>query len=168
MRQVIADLCDLLSEQKTVLEKLRVLSQEERNVIIGSQTERLESVVRLELQELSKLNAIEKKRKALHNTISGEFGLSRENINVSSIAALAEPDEQRAIKKLQTELTDVISRLTALNTENRELLKAQMEYSEVMLDLMVGSEDPLNNFYGGDGKATPEKKKATGFFDSRA
>jgi len=37
-----------------------------------------------------------------------------------------------------------------------------------MLELMVGSEDPLNNMYGGDGKAAPDRKKATGFYDGHA
>jgi len=32
----------------------------------------------------------------------------------------------------------------------------------------VDSEDPLNNFYSGDGKATLNKKKSTGFFDKHA
>ena len=168
MRQVISDLCDLLGEQKTVLEKLLVLSEEERTIIINSHTDRLEGVVRLELKELSALNAIEKKRKALHMVISDVLGLPIDKMNVSSIAQCAEPDEHTRIKKLQSELTDRIGRLTALNTENRELIKAQMEYSDVMLNLMVGAEDPLNNFYGGDGRSAPEKKKTTGFFDSRA
>jgi hypothetical protein len=52
--------------------------------------------------------------------------------------------------------------------ENRELIKTHMEYSEAVLELLVDSEDPLNNFYGMDGKAAPDKKKTTGFFDKQA
>jgi hypothetical protein len=37
-----------------------------------------------------------------------------------------------------------------------------------MLELMVDSEDPLNNMYGGDGKATADRKKATGFYSGHA
>jgi len=33
---------------------------------------------------------------------------------------------------------------------------------------MVGSEDPLNNMYGGDGKAAADRKKSTGFYDGHA
>ena len=168
MRQVLRDMCELLSEQKVVLEDMLRLSQEERRVIIAGEAEQLEGVVRQELRELSKLGAIEKKRIALQKTIAAEFGLPEQDINVSAIARKAEADEQVEIKKLQAELTEMINRHTALNLENRELINAHIEYSDMMLDLMVDSEDPLNNFYGGDGKAAPEKKKATGFFDSRA
>jgi flagellar biosynthesis/type III secretory pathway chaperone len=94
--------------------------------------------------------------------------LSGQDITVSSIAEHADPDEREVIRALQTELTELIEKHTALNAENRELIKAHIEYSEAMLNMMVVSEDPLNNFYGGDGKATVDKKKTTGFFDGHA
>jgi len=164
----LGELCALLLEQKSVLEIMLELSREERQIIINGESEKLEDVVRRELRELSKLGAIEKKRTALHNAIAAEFGLPEQGLTVSAIAERAQPDEREAIVKLQKELTAIISQHTLLNTENRELIKAHIEYSETMLDMMVGTEDPLNNFYGGDGKAAPEKKKTTGFFDSHA
>ena len=168
MRQVLRDLCDLLGEQKCVLEDMLRLSEEERVVIMSGEAEKLEGIVRLELKALSKLGAIEKKRIALHSAISAELQLSDGDMNVSAIAQRAQPDERVEIRKLQNELIDLISKHTAINNENRELIAAHMEYSEMMMELMVDSEDPLNNFYGDDGKATPEKKKTTGFFDGRA
>ena len=168
MRQVIGELCALLLEQKSVLEIMLGLSREERQIIINGESEKLEDVVRQELRELSKLGAIEKKRIALHKAIAAELGLPEQELTVSAIAECAQPDEREAIVKLQKELTAIIGQHTLVNTENRELIKAHIEYSETMLDMMVGSEDPLNNFYGGDGKAAPEKKKTTGFFDSHA
>jgi len=168
LRQVLSELCALLLEQKNVLAIMLRLSQEERQIIMNGESEKLEDIVRQELRELSKLGAIEKKRIALHKTIAAELDLPEQELTVSAIAGRAGPDEREAIVKLQKELTALISQHTALNTENRELIKAHIEYSETMLDMMVGSEDPLNNFYSGDGKAVPEKKKTTGFFDSHA
>ena len=104
----------------------------------------------------------------MHEKISTEFGLHARELNVTSIAERAEPDERETIKRLQKELTALLTQHTDMNAENRELIKAHFEYTEALMDIMVGSEDPLNNFYGGDGKASPERKKATGFFDSRA
>jgi len=158
----------MLSEQKNVLESLLGLAREERQIIIDGESEKLEAVVRQELRELSKLGAIEKKRTALHKVIIEELNLPVQELTVTAIAERAEQDEREAIVKLQKELTDLISQHTALNMENRELIKAHIEYSEVMLDMMVGEEDPLNNFYGGDGKATQNKKKTIGLFDGHA
>jgi len=162
------DLCALLLEQKAVLGKMLELSTEEREIIIHGESSKLEEIVRLELRELSKLGSIEKRRLALHKSIAAEFGLTEKNITVSAIAERADPDESERITQLQEELTGLISRHTAINNENRELIKAHMEYSETMLELMVGSEDPLNNLYGGDGKSAPDRKKTTGFFDGQA
>ena len=168
MRQVLIELTGLLREQKSVLSNMLVLSREERLRIINGETDKLENVVRLEFRELSKLSAIEKKRTMLHKTIAAEFGLPENGVTVSAIARRAEPDEREAITRLQTELTALISQHTEINTENRELIKAHLEYSEAMLELLVESEDPLNNFYGIDGKAAYERRKTTGFFNSQA
>ena len=168
MRQSLEDLCALLIEQKGVLENMLELSREERGIIISGEAELLEGVVRKEIRELSKLGAIEKKRLALHKVIGAEIGLPEEDITVSAIARRVEPDERETLKRLQKELTALVDGHTGLNQENRELIKAHIEYSEAILDLLVDSEDPLNNFYGGDGKAIEDRKKSTGFFDGHA
>lgn len=168
MRQILSELLELLTEQKTVLENLIRLSGEERQIIIKGEPENLEGVVRAELKELSKLGAIEKKRTALHPAISEELGITGGDITVSAIASSAMPDERESIRMLQTELTQLIDRHAKLNLENRELLKEHLEYTESVLELLVDPEDPLNNFYGGDGKAVQEKKRSTGFFDKHA
>jgi len=168
MRNSLDKLCSLLIEQKEVLNNMLTLAKEEQQIIISGESDKLENIIRLELKELNKLGAIEKNRLALHKNIAAELGISEDNITVTIIADKAEPDERTAIKKLQSELMPLIEEHTAVNKENRELIKAHVEYSETMLDLMVGSEDPLNNMYGVDGKAAPERKKATGFYDGHA
>ena len=168
MRQVLGELCEVLLEQKNLLERMLELSKEERQIIINGESEKLEDILRLELRELSKLGAAEKKRLALHKTISAELDLPENELSVSAIADRATSDERESIKKLQTELTELISQHTEINMENRELIKAHMDYSETVLELMVDADDPLNNFYSGDGKAAPERKKSTGFFDGHA
>ena len=164
----LQDLIGLLLEQKGVLTNMLELSREERQIIINNETGKLEDVVRLELRELSRLGAIERKRMALHKTIAREFGLPGGDVTVSAIAQRAGPEEREAITQLQKELTALIGQHTDINVENRQLIKAHLEYSEAMLELMVDSEDPLNNFYGGDGKAAMERKKSTGFFNGHA
>jgi len=168
MRQTLSDLCGLLQEQKEVLGNMLALAKEEQQIIITGESDKLEDVIRLELRQLNKLGAIEKKRLSLHKTIAAELGLPDDDVTVNKIAEVAEPDERDAIKKLQTELMPLIEEHASVNMENRELIKAHVEYSETILNLMVGSEDPLNNMYGGDGKAAPDRKKTTGFYDGHA
>ena len=168
MRQSLSELCTLLEEQKGVLGNMLSLAKEERQIIINGESDKLEGVIRLELKELNKLGAIEKKRLSLHRAIAAELGLQEEDITVSIIADQAEPDEQETIQKLQTELMAIIEEHAAVNSENRELIKSHLEYSDMMLELMVESEDPLNNLYGGDGRAAPDRKKTKGLYDGHA
>jgi len=168
MRKTLSDLCDLLREQKEVLGNMLELAKEERHIIIGGESDKLEDVVRLEFKELNKLGAVEKKRLALHGIIAQELGIQNEDITVSKIAEKALPEESATIRELQKEIMAIIEEHSTVNNENRELIKSHLEYSETMLELMVGSEDPLNNMYGGDGKAAPDRKKATGFYDGHA
>ena len=151
-----------------MLANMLELSQEERQIIISGEADKLEAVIRLEFKELGKLGAIERKRMELHKTIAAELGLPENELTVSAIAQKAQPEERVIIREIQAELTELINRHTEINKENRELIKSHIEYSEVMLELMVGVEDPLNNFYGVDGKATPDRVKKTGIFDSHA
>jgi len=169
MRQTLADLCTLLQEQKEILERMFALAKEERQIIIDGESEKLEEVIRLELRELNRLGAVEKQRLELHKVIARELRIPPDaDITVTKIVENAEPDERDAIQKLQMELMPLIEQHAAVNMENRELIKAHIEYSDTMLELMIGSEDPLNNMYGGDGKATPDKKTPTGFYDGHA
>jgi flagellar biosynthesis/type III secretory pathway chaperone len=168
MRESITNLCALLEEQKDVLGRMLELAKDERQIIIKGESDKLEDVIRLELKQLNKLGAIEKKRLELHKIIAVQLGLPDEDITVSGIASIAAPDESEKIKRLQTELMSIIEEHTAVNNENRELIKSHLEYSETMLDLMVDSEDPLNNMYGGDGKAAPDRKKSSGFYSGHA
>jgi len=168
LRQVLVELIDLLREQKDALSNMLMLSRNERLIIINGETEKLENVVRLEFRELSKLGAIEKRRAALHKVIASELNLQDDSVTVSAIVGRAEPDEREAITKLQAELTALIGQHADINMENRELIKAHLEYTEAMLELMVDSEDPLNNFYSGDGRAATERRKTTGFFNGHA
>ena len=168
MRQSLEELQSLLLEQKALLGDMLELSREERRIIVSGEADKLEDIVRQEMRLLSKLNAIEKRRAAMNPAISAEFGLPENDITISAIIERAEPEEREVIKALQTQLNSLLGQHTDINKENRELIKAHIEYTDAMIDVMVDSEDPLNNFYGGDGKTSQDRKKSTGFFDGHA
>ena len=168
MKALNTGLAVLLTEQKGVLDTMLELSLEERETIIAGKSELLEEVVRKQLKQLSILKAIEKKRDAMLDDYSFAMSIPKNEITLTMIAMESEPDDREVIQRLQLELTAVLNRHTEIINENRELINAHMEYADKMLDVMVDNEDPLNNFYGGDGKSAPDRKKTTGFFDSQA
>ena len=168
MRQFLVDLVSLLSEQKAILETLLDLSNQERKILVEGKSHLLEDIIRRELKELSKVNALEKKRKAMEKDLALAFGLDEEDVTISAIAERSDDDERQAIVALQHELSDLLRQHTELNQENRELIKAHLDYTDMMLQTAAPQEDPLNNFYGGDGKTARGGKRNTGFFDGQA
>ena len=168
MRQVLIELRGLLDEQKSTLTALLELSREEQQIIVSGESNKLEAIVRLELKELSKLGALEKKRASLNAVIAGQMNIPESGINLTAIIQNAQPAERDVLKTLQTELRALIDEHTHINMSNRKLIESHMEYSEAMIELMSEPEDPLNNFYGGDGKTAGERKKTTGFYNTQA
>jgi flagellar biosynthesis/type III secretory pathway chaperone len=168
MRQFLIDLVSLLEQQKAALKILLDLSDQERRILVEGKSHLLEDIIRRELKELSKINALEKKRKAMHEDLALAFGLDEEEITISAIAERSDEDERQVIVALQQELTELLRHHTELNKENRELIKAHLDYTDMMLQTAAPHEDPLNNFYGGDGKTAQGGKRNTGFFDGQA
>jgi len=168
MRQTILDLCSILQDEKTIVKGLLELAKEEREVIVAGESGKLEAIIKLQIKQLNKLGALEKKRTEINKTISKESGISESQITITAILETSDPNERVKLSNLQNQITALIAEHTAINAENRELIKSHVEYSETMIELMVGAEDPLNNMYGGDGKSASERKKSTGFYDGHA
>jgi flagellar biosynthesis/type III secretory pathway chaperone len=168
MRQTILDLCSVLQDEKTIVKGLLELAKEERDVIVAGESGKLEAIIKLQIKQLNKLGALERKRTEINKTISEESAIPESQITITVILENSDPNERVKLSNLQNQITALITEHTAINAENRELIKSHIEYSDTMLELMVGAEDPLNNMYGGDGKAATERKKSTGFYDGHA
>ena len=164
MRQELKAMYDLLLEQKQVQEGLIKLSYEKRQVILNNDTARLSDIVAQEQKDIVKMNSIDKQRVRLIPGIAGALGVPEAEVTLSVIIDGAGPDERNEFFLLQKELTSLINSQLELNKMNKDLLEAHLEYADAMLSVIAEPEDPLNNFYGDDGRANNDKKP-TGFID---
>lgn len=165
MRQELKAMHDLLLEQKSVQRQLLELSYEKNQVIIRGDTERLSEITGLEQRGVVKLRNLSKKHAKLLPALAGLLEIPENEINLSRILEKATAQEYEAFFLLQRELSGLYSSQLEINKLNAELLETHLEYTDNMLGALVGDEDPLNNFYGVDGRADSERKKSTGFFD---
>lgn len=167
MEHELKTMCELLEEHISVQGSLLELSQEKKQVIISGNTERLNEIVQTELKSLARMNSIEKRRTALVAALSKELGVQEGELTVSVLSERAggTPAGSR-LTALQEELTKLLREQADQNNINKKLLETQLEYTDTMLNLIVGPDDPLNNFYGGDGRTTDaEIRKSAGIFD---
>jgi flagellar biosynthesis/type III secretory pathway chaperone len=158
----------LIESVKTAQEELLNLSYEARRVILSGDTVRLSEIVNGELRALSRINAAEKKRAAQLPGVAALLGLPEGGVTVSAIAERAAPDERDAFERLQKELSGLFTAQREMNAINQDLLEAQLEYSDAMMNVITPPEDALNNFYGGDGRTSDERRESTGFIDWQA
>ncbi|MCL2221139.1 MAG: flagellar protein FlgN [Oscillospiraceae bacterium] len=168
MRQTILDLYSILQDEKVIVADLLELAKEEREIIVAGESTKLEDVIRLQIKQINKLGALEKKRTEINKNIAREIGIPETGITITAILETATQNEKAKLEPMQKLLTVMVEQHATINAENRELIKSHLEYSETMLELMAGAEDPLNNMYGGDGKSTTERRKSTGFIDGHA
>ena len=168
MNQSFVGILALLVQQKDIQEELLNLSYEKRQVIVRGDTDRLNEIVQIELKSLSKMNILEKKRDAELTALENVLGVPKQEISISFLIEKANVEEKNRLITLQRELAGILSAHTQLNKINQDLLNTQLDYTDVMLTEIVGVEDPLNNFYGDDGKTGTEKRRqSTGLFDKQ-
>lgn len=165
MSDRIESLVELLTEYKRVLSDLLELSYEKRKVIIESMTDRLSEIVQTELRALSQIKTLEKQRTELIEAISEANGVAPSELTLSIIADGAPKKQEQELRALHRELSAIASSQMEINAANKALLDAQLEHSEVMLNLMIDSTDPLNNLYTLDGTTEGEKKITSGYID---
>ena len=153
MKQIIDDVYTLLLEQKCVQETLLGLALRKREAVVKNDVDELTLIVNEEYFALSQVNKIEKQRVKAMAGATEAVGKPAKNITISDLIEHADDRQRPLLRTLQKELVDVLTRLKAQNDENGALVDAQLEYIAMMLSVVAGSEDPLNNFYGSDGQA---------------
>ena len=164
----MASVISLLEEQRTLHTRLYELSLEKRRVIAKDQTERLGEIVQEEMRLLSRMNSLEKKREKVLAEWAKNLACAPEDVTLTKILGKAGRTEREQISSLRTELSSLMVTLRTLNDENKKLLESKLEYTDTMLGLYVGAEDPLNNIYGAGGRTEDEMRKSTGMFDWEA
>lgn len=165
MRQELTDLHALLQEQKTLQQELLDLSHEKRQVVMQGDAARLAELSALEQRGVTRLKNLSKRLARLLPELAAFLGIPEEEVSLSQVMKRLEAGEHETFARLQKELTGLYHAQTEINQVNRQLLEAHLEYADAMLGILVSDEDPLNNFYGDDGKMPDERKKVTGLFD---
>lgn len=167
MNDVLAPVIELLREQKKLHEDVLDLSGEKRQVIVKGETERLNEIVRLEMKAVARFRTLEKKRAAALSGAAAEAGVPAEGLTMTMLIDMAQGGEREELNVLQKELRSLVEAQSELNRMNKELLEAHLEYTDTMLEVLVGAEDPINNFYDGAGRSEYESRRTAGLFDKQ-
>jgi flagellar biosynthesis/type III secretory pathway chaperone len=165
LRQEIKAVYELLQAQKEIQSELLKLGHEKRRAIVRADTGKLTNIVGREQLYVSKMNSLERKRTKLMPEVTALVSRMSGRMTLSELIESAQPEERDALNKLGRELRLMLNEQLELNSLNKKLLEDHLRYAETMISAAVGREDPLNNFYGGDGRCADDGPRKTGFFD---
>lgn len=160
-------LLGILDEMVAVHSQLAQLSTEKQQVIIKNDTARLSAIAQQEMRLMHQSTALDKKRAQAAAALAHEAGLPGGEITVSQLISIADENDRARLAGIRKELGALLSTQKSLNEINRGLLETHIEYTDLMLNLMVGPEDPLNNIYGAQGAGEKEKRHSAGLFDTQ-
>lgn len=167
LNESIGGIYALLLEQMDVQKQLLSISRNKRDVIAKSDTDELESIITLEYELMSKMKLVEKRRTLEMSRLSDFTDIPVRDIKITDLISLSGSDMGAKLGAVHRELLDTIDALRDQNQQNLMLLETQLEYTDMMLNFFGGSEDPLNNFYGTDGRSSSaEITKGSTLFDT--
>lgn len=168
LQNLFQKMYDLLFELKKNLQKLLELSYEKRRAAHSNETDRLNEIVNQEMRYLSEMNSLEKKRQKLQESIAANINVPEKDITVSFLIEKTEGTMKERFVKIHREMNGLLKAQMEINAINNELLETQLEYTNTMLNVIIGTEDPLNSYYSQDGKASAkEVLKNSSIFDKQ-
>ena len=159
---------DVITAQAAAQNALLGLAKEKRAAVLGNDTEKLMGVVEQEYQILSQMDKIGKLWAVEMEAACDALGMSDETMTLRDLIAYTEDGAQKErLQRLHADMADTLDALKKQNMENRQLVEAQLMYTEMMLNILGGSVDPLNNFYGTDGRSSDaEITRGSSLFDT--
>lgn len=167
MDYTFAGLINALEELLDVHGRLLALSEEKSRAILERDTDALNAVVQQEMRLMQQSNAAEKRRGDIAAELGRLLVIPAKAVTLSSLAKAAPPAEGLRLTELGRELTQLLTAQKETNARVRNMLDAHIEYSDMMLNLMVGPEDPLNNLYSAGGVEKKDMRQSPGLFDIR-
>ena len=166
MASLIDCLIEDLTNENDGYEKLLSLSNEKTSAIVSGNIEKLQEIFTREQKLIEEVDVYEKKRQEDLKDICNVLRLPYEEIKVEHIVQILEKKakEHDALQNIYLKLKRTLSQLTAVNENNKLLLKESMDMIQFELDLARNSVlKPQTGNYGRTAYEEQEITGATGF-----
>ncbi|MDR3209342.1 MAG: flagellar protein FlgN, partial [Oscillospiraceae bacterium] len=120
----------------------------------------------LELKWIARMNALEKKRRALAPSLAASLGLSEAEPTLAALIAALSPEDGAVFRELRTRLRGLADRQLELNKLTGALLETQFEYADAVMNVMMSADDSFGSFYDEDGRSA-DGRFGHGFFEGQ-
>lgn len=153
MEQLFSELLSLISREIEAYKKLLVLTQDEKEKILGNLVTEIDSAVINQRAVLKTINKLESERERLFSAFSENEGAGR--LSLCDIIDAAPSEYKEQLKEMSVDLESTTSVLRQASQVNKRLIEIQAKYVSFCVNLLMG---PLNSMetYSVSGKLTSE------------
>ncbi|HEX7065878.1 MAG TPA: flagellar protein FlgN [Bacillales bacterium] len=150
----------------SVHRELNEQAKEKTETLKNGDMEALETLMKKEEAAVSKLKELEELRVRQVDVFLGEKGMIGENVTMSQLLKVADPEEEQKLLQIQHQLTEEIILLKQQNALNQELIEQSLQFVNVSLNLYQPEKEPAN--YGRPDQTKNSAQRGRSLFDSQA
>ena len=153
MNAKIQELIKFLEEEIKIYQKVLKLSKEKTDVINRDKRVELEELVNAEDKLVSEVQDIERNRQALSLKIYSELGIDTRTGKVQDIIDKISSADSVMLAQKRKEFLDLIQELKKVNDINSNLINNSLEFVNLRMKIMSGTQEMTGNDYKATGKS---------------
>ena len=137
MASLMENLLTVLEQENTEYQRLEMLSQKKRQIIIDADISGLEDITGREQEIASTIRNLENKMQEVINDMAIVLSKDPKDLTVTNMIAFLnkQPEEQEKLRHIQSRLRETLERMALINQQNELLLQQAMEMVEFDLTL---------------------------------
>jgi len=166
MASLMENLLTVLEQENTEYQRLEMLSQKKRQIIIDADISGLEDITGREQEIASTIRNLENKRQEVINDMAIVLSKDPKDLTITNMIAFLnkQPEEQRKLEDLKERLRCTLNEMADINGQNEVLLKQAMEMAEFDLTLFRSMRQaPTTANYDRQANNTGELLGSSGF-----
>ena len=166
MEDILRGILSSMEKERDYYEELNELSNRKTDIIIDKKIKDLETIVDLEERIIVNIGKLEADRQELVDRLAGIKDVDPESITLSTLIEYSDGDIRDRFQTLQDDFVRIIDRQSHLNEINEKLIRTNLEYINMAINLMVG-DGTSGQVYQREGR-TKKGGQNRNLFDSKA
>jgi len=136
----LEELQSVLQAEAAVHEELLTLSHQKQKVLIQGKLPELEEITKREEFLVTQVGELEKRRAGVNEQLSGSAAVPVEELTLPRIVALAPEPQASDLAETQCRMARVMGQLGRVNSQNAQLVKQSLDYTNFSLNLIFGAD----------------------------
>ncbi len=166
MVEILMGILSSMEKERDFYLELNELSTRKTDIIIEKKIKDLEKIVDLEQGIIVNIGKLEADRQELVDRLAGIKDVDPESITLSTLIEYSDGDIRDRFQTLQDDFVRIIDRQSHLNEINEKLIRTNLEYINMAINLMVG-DGTSGQVYQREGR-TQKGGQNRNLFDSKA